>query len=161
MKVRKRVMIWLLVTLIAIPILYYISYAAICPAINDARADSIEKEFINISMPAQTEIVESYSFCGAGVGTNINSIGIWSGILIKSQLPETELTQWADGITASISYTALDFSLWTVPEDLSSQYPEPKDFIQFEHFNGMNEAKGYYIIGAYFYPVTQFDSRAY
>ena len=160
MKVRKRVMIGLLVAIIAVPILYYISYAAICPAINDARARKIEKEFSGVALPPQTEIVESYSFCGDTLGKG-NHIEIWSGILIKSELQETELIQWAEDVKDSISYTILGFSLWTVPEDLSSQYPQPRDFIQFEHFNGMNEAKGYYIVGSYFYPVTQFDIRGY
>jgi len=155
---KKKVLIGVLITVIAIPIMYLISFVAIYPAINDSRAEKIEDDFLNISIPRKTNIVESYSFCGNTSGTG-NHVEIWSGLLIKSELPETELLQWVDGIT--ISYIEDGLYLWSVPEDLGSFYPEPKDFVHFEHFNGMSEAKGYYIIWGYFYPLTQFDIRAW
>ena len=154
----KKVMIGLLIVVVAIPAMYYMSLVVFCPVINDVRAAKIEKEFFNIPVPPKTEIVESYSFCGNTSGTG-NHVEIWSGILVKSELPETELIQWAEGISMSnIVYEPL---LWAVPEDRTSQYPQSRKFIEFEHFNGMSEAKRYYIMGGYFDAVTQHDIRGH
>ncbi|GLC78502.1 hypothetical protein LBYZC6_06160 [Lacrimispora brassicae] len=61
----------------------------------------------------------------------------------------------------AIPYVAYKPMFWLVPEDLTLQYPVPHDFIEFRHFNGMSEAKGYYIIGGYYDAVAQHDIRGY
>ena len=138
--------------------MYFISWGVICPAINDSRAAKIEKVFSGVTLTPQTELIETYSICLNSTGTG-NHVEIWAGIVIKSELPEAELSQWAE--TIILPYTVYELELWTVPEDLTSQYPEPRDFIRFKHFNGMTEAKGYYIIGGYFDAVTQHDIRGH
>lgn len=65
----KRVLVGLLIIIITIPVIYFVSFTLICPAINDAKAEGIEKEYLNIKLPPQTEIVETYNFCGNTTGT--------------------------------------------------------------------------------------------
>ena len=158
MKALKRVLVGIVVLIVAAIVIYFISFVVICPAINDARANKIEKEFLDLSLPSQTEVIETFSICHNSSGTG-NHVEIWAGFLIKSELPEAELSKWAE--TIKLPYAMYDPMFWKVPEDLSLQYPAPHDFIQFKHFNGMTEAKGYYIIGYYFDPVTQHDIRGH
>lgn len=158
MKRLKRVLAVLLIVIITIPVIYFVSLTLIYPAINDARAEKIKEEYLNIELPPQTEIVETYNYCGNITGTG-NHVEIWAGALIKSELPEAELFHWYEEM--KISYVAYEPLFWPVPEDLTSQYPETHSFIEFTHFNSMTEAKGYYIIGSYYDAVTQHDIRGH
>lgn len=152
----KRVFLILLIVILAIPILYYLSFALICPAINDAKAGRIERELTDMPLPSNTEILETASFCGNTSGTG-NHIEIWAGVLIYSSLSENEIHQFFS-----------DYEMvWTVPKDLTEQYPAPRDFIDFSFFNGQGfysgqtQAVGYYIIGGYYEAVTQHDIRGH
>ena len=157
MKAFKRIFIGGVAVVIAIPILFIIGLIA-GPAVNDAKADKIEKAFQKLEMPAQTELVETVSFCGNTSGTG-NHVEIWSGFLVKSELSKTELQEWY--MDAKIPDRTYEPMVWSVPEDLTMHYPEPHSFIHFAHFNGMTEAKGYYIIGGYFDAPTQMDLRGH
>lgn len=158
MKIVKRVLLVVLIVIIAVPVLYFLSIMTICPAINDARAAEIEKEMISMELPPETQAIETASFCGNTSGTG-NHVEIWAGLLIQSELNEEELRKYYEGKT--ISYKAYDFMFFVVPEDFKSQYPVPRDFVYFSHFNGMDSAEGYYIVGGYYDAVTQHDLRGH
>lgn len=147
-----------MIVIITIPAIYFVSFTLICPAVNDARAEKIKKEYLNIELPLQTEIVDTYDFCGNTTGTG-NHVEIWVGFLIKSELPEAELFHWFEAM--KLSYVAYEPLFWPVPEDLTPHYPETHSFIEFAHFNNMAEEKGYYIIGSYYDAVTQHDIRGH
>lgn len=145
-----------MVIIVAIPILYYLSFTFICPVINDARANKIEKELTGMPLPPNTTVLESDSFCGNTSGTG-NHVEIWAGVLIYSTLSENEIRQF---------FTDYEI-VWTVPKDLNEQYPTPRDFIDFSYFsehefyNGQTQVKGYYIIGGYYEAATQHDIRGH
>jgi hypothetical protein len=152
----KKTFLILLIVILVIPVLYYLSFTLICPAINDARADRIERELAGMPLPSNTEVLETASFCGNTSGTG-NHVEIWAGVLIYSTLSENEIHQFFS-----------DYEMvWTVPKDLTEQYPEPRDFIDFslfgkqEFYNGQTQVEGYYIIGGYYNAVTQHDHRGH
>ena len=55
-----------------------------------------------------------------------------------------ELLHWYE--ETAIPYVTYEPMFLPVPEYLTMQYPTPHDFIEFRYFNGMSEAKGYYIL---------------
>jgi hypothetical protein len=48
----------------------------IFPGINNYRVEKIKKEYLNITLPIQTEIIETYTFCSNTTGTD-NHVEIW------------------------------------------------------------------------------------
>jgi len=142
----------------AILFLYILSVAALGPAVNDIRAHKIERGFLNLTLPPQTEMVETVTFCGNSSGRS-NHTEIWGGFVVKSALSEAELARWAETIT--MPHLMLGYKVWSVPEDFEAQEPVLCYYVHFEHFNDATEAEGYYMISSYYSAVTQHDLRGH
>lgn len=62
--------------IIIIPVICFLSLMFIFPGINNYRVERIKKEYLNITLPIQTEIIETYTFCSNTTGTD-NHVEIW------------------------------------------------------------------------------------
>ena len=127
-KIIKRTLIGILIIICLVPFVYLLSGFAICPAINDAKAKGIVRDFSKVSMPDGIEFVEASYFCGNTSGTG-NHVEIWAGILVYSKLSENEVQQlYKDELMRHLGYAQI---FWPVPADLGTSYPEPKSYINF------------------------------
>jgi len=149
MKILKRILLAILAIVIIVPIGFMAFFLFVGPALNDARASSIEKELSRIELPPETEIIETASYCGNTGGTG-NHVEIWAGVLIRSELTEEEISQFFK-----------DYEIvWAVPVD-ENLYPEPRDDMKFPYLSGNGERTGCYIIADYYKAVTQNDIRGH
>jgi len=149
MKVLKRVLFAALAVVIIIPVGFLAFFLIIGPALNDARASSIEKELSRIKLPPETEIIETASYCG-NTGSTGNHVEIWAGVLIRSELDEEEILEVFN-----------DYEIvWAVPMD-ENYYPEPRDDMKFPYLSRNGERTGCYIIADYYKAVTQNDVRGH
>lgn len=112
--------------------------------LNDAKARQIEKDMSDMTLPADTELVEISSYVGNTSGTG-NHIEIWAGILIHTDLDEDAVRGYFDG-----------FTVLAVPNDLKYL-----DYIYFQSLNENDTANGYYVIGKYYDAFTQMDLRGH
>ena len=166
MKALKKIRMILLVLIISFPLfLFIILPIFIGPLLNNVNVAKIEKELSNTLLPQNTEIIEIGPYCGNRSGAR-NSVEIWAGILIHTELSEEEIIAFFDTNRFN------DYQMvWHVPEDLTVEYPAPRDFIDraFSYFNehgdefytGAKKAVGYYIIGGFYKPFTQWDIRGH
>ncbi|GCF92661.1 hypothetical protein NRIC_05520 [Enterococcus florum] len=144
--------------ILVIPVLYLGGFLFICPWINNAKAERIEKAYQTFQLPPQTELVETTHFCGNTTGTG-NHVEIWSGALLKSELSKEELANWL--AKNPLPREASNPILWQVGEQLDARYPESLSFIQFKHLEDFFDSEGHYIVGGYYDAVTQNDIRGH
>ena len=155
MKAAKRVAIVLFATIIAIPVAVFAGFIVVLPAVNDARASKIEHDFSDLVLPPQSEIVETFSLCFNSSGTG-NHVEILAGFVIKSELSEAMLSEWAE--TVAMRYPAYDATVRAAPEELFARYPNLQEGIRFEQFDGATEC---YVVSFLFDAVTQMDIRGH
>lgn len=111
--------------------------------LNDLKAHRIEKDFSKMTLPADTELIETASFVGNS--GNGNHVEIQTGILIHTKLDEDTLRDHFK-----------DFDVLTVPDDLKYSF-----FLDFQSLGEKDSAHGYYVISKYFEAFTQMDLRGH
>ena len=141
----KRVLFVILAGLIMVFIGYIASFLLVCPTLNDIKAYSIKKEFSQMALPSETEIIETSSFTG---NINGNYVEIWAGVLIRSTLEPEEIFEYFSNYEL----------IWPVPTD-ENQYPEPRSYMTFPYLSRNGDRTGCYIIAGHYKPITQFDIR--
>ena len=149
MKIIKQILLALLFIAILLPVGYIATFMLICPIINNNKASSIEKELSKITLPPDTEIIETSSYVGNTSGTG-NHVEILAGILIRTKLKEEEIFKYFN-----------DYEIvFSVPAE-EGQYTEQCYYLKFSYLNKNSDKTGCYIIANYYEPITQCDIRGY
>jgi len=118
---------------------------------NNIRASSYTREWQQMVLPPEIEVIEIAYFVGNTAGTG-NSVEIWAGMLIRSELPHEELISYfrGHGIVA--------------PLPNSGSFPANQVLMYRNTFSYLRRNEQWinlYAVGNFHSAATQFDIRGH
>ena len=87
---------------VVIAMVLLVGFSASIPLVNDHTARNIEKQLVEVDLPANTELIESLSKAGKLVG-NGNGMQYFGAILLRSEKTLDELTAYYSQKCTNIS----------------------------------------------------------
>lgn len=119
---------------IAIISILFIAFIVSVPLINDFSAKNVEKSLVEITLPDNTQMVESISKAGKLVG-NGNGMQYFGAMLIQSELTREELSDHYSQKNANI-----------VVKEQKTQKIECVEHAQLSFATQITDAENYYIV---------------
>ena len=119
---------------IAIIGILFIAFIVSVPLINDFSAKNVEKSLVEITLPDNTQMVESISKAGKLVG-NGNGMQYFGAVLIQSELTREELSDHYSQKHANI-----------VVKEQKTQKIECVEHAQLSFVTQITDAENYYIV---------------
>ena len=140
------------IVLIAVVIVLFIGFAVSVPMVNDFSAKNVEKSLVEITLPENTQMVESISKTGKLVG-NGNGMQYFGAMLIQSELTKEELSDYYSGINADI-----------IVKVQKTQKIECVEHAQLSFTTQITDTENYYIVylfGEGITPFAELDLRGH
>lgn len=119
---------------IAIISIFFIAFIVSVPLVNDFSAKNVEKSLVEITLPDNTQMVESISKAGKLVG-NGNGMQYFGAMLIQSELTREELSDHYSQKNANI-----------VVKEQKTQKIECVEHAQLSFATQITDAENYYIV---------------